>query len=502
MFIPSAENSDEEKCGKLGGESSLLIYFIQFVTVIAIGSFLLRKVADADSWWQVAIGRDILANFAVPFTDRFAAASFGRDYHDSHWLFQVVVALADRAWGGMKGVQLVMLALWTTTLLSCYRAIRCHLPAAVACMFVLIVAITCNSRFNPRPDIVTCFMIAIFYLRLQNGRYETLADLSLFAFLQVIWSNSHGLFIIGPFMAGCYVLEAIIGRCQGKATDPSRAVKLLALLLVATMVTPYGFDGWRYAMLLLEEIGPGAPEIFKNLEELTTPFSGRLIVLPEVWCYILLLLSVILTTIPLLIRHRIQYARLIIISVLCIVSMTSKRSMPLFALTAAPFISENIFRSSFIYVRPAVLKAAFVLIFLSLCFFPVSGRYYRLNEFFGLGVQTAAFPVGLPDFLRRTNFTGQIYNPNVLGGFCLYHGFLPLTDGRWEVYDQNVYEKIRIAPYDQERWEWLVTTYDIKGVLLLGGYRATKALAPRLQKEGKFQLVYHDNVCSFWRRTD
>src|SRR6266702_4635065 len=98
MFIPLPENSGEEKSGKIGSTSSLLIHFIQFVTVIAVGSFLVRKVVDADTWWQVAIGRDILTNFAVPFSDHFAAASFGRVYHDSHWFFQVVVALADRAW--------------------------------------------------------------------------------------------------------------------------------------------------------------------------------------------------------------------------------------------------------------------------------------------------------------------------------------------------------------------------------------------------------------------
>lgn len=499
MSLP--ENRDEDKSGK-ARQSSLLIHFIQFATVIAVGSFLVRKVVDADTWWQVAIGRDILANFAVPFSDRFAAASFGRDYHDSHWFFQVVVALADRAWGGMKGVELVMLALWTATFLFCYRSIRCWLPPTAACIFVFIVAIVCNSRFNPRPDIVTCFMIALFYLRLQNGRYVTIADLSLFAFLQVIWSNSHGLFIIGPFMAGCYLFETVISRFRGKAADLSETVKLLAVLLVATLVTPFGFDGWRYSLLLFKEIGPGAPEVFKYLEELTPTFSGRMLARPDFWCYILLLLAVIVTTFPLLVRRQIQYARLFMVAVLFVVSMTGKRNMPLFALTAAPFLAENIFRSSFKYARPAALRAAYALVFLSLCLFPISERYYRLNELFGLGVQSDAFPVGLPDFLRQTNFTGQIYNPNVLGGFCLYHGFLPLTDGRWEVYDQNVYEKIRTAPYDQGAWEWLVTTYNIRGVILLRGYRATTVLYPRLKKAGNFKLVYYDNVCSFWLRTD
>ena len=490
----------------MGRQSSLLIYFLQFATVIAIGSFLVRKVEDPDPWWQVAIGRDILAHFAVPYRDHFAAAALGRDYHDSHWLFQVIVALADRVFGGMKGVGLFMVASWGAILLSCYRAIRCWLSQAAACLLIFIVAIACSSRFIPRPELVTCFMIVLFYLRLQNGKYTTLSDLLLFAFLQFVWSNSHGLFVIGPFMAGCYLFEAVTCRLRGKATDLSGTVKLLAVLLVATLVTPYGFDGWRYAMLLLKEAGPGSSELYKNLAELAPTFSVQTLFSPDFWCYLSLLLAVILTTIPPLLRRQIPYSRLFIVATLFIASMTGLRNMPLFALTAAPLIAENISRSSLRHEFPAALKVVLALILLSLSYLPISGHYYRLisnRELFGLGVVTSIYPVGLPTFLHQIRFTGQLYNPNPLGGFCLYHGFLPLTDGRWEVYDENVLEKIRVAPYDQGTWEWLVTTHNIRGVILRRGqFGEAAALYPRLKRDGMFQLVYYDNVCTFWLRTD
>jgi hypothetical protein len=352
----------------------------------------------------------------------------------------------------------------------------------------------------PRPDIVTYFMIALYYLRLQSGRYATRADLSLFAFLQVIWSNSHGLFVIGPFMAGCYLVEAVTGKLRGKSADPSGAARLLAVLLAATLATPFGLDGWRYALLLLHEVGPAAPEVFKHLAELTPTFSGRSLSNPDFWCYLSLLLAVTFTTIPLLARHRISYARLLMVTVLFVASTTGIRNIPLFALTAAPFLAENAFRSSLRQTK------AIVVLILSLSLVPISVEYYRLvqsHELFGLGIDTSMFPVGLPDFLRRTGFTGQVYNPNPLGGFCLYHGFLPLTDGRWEVYDQSVYERIRVAPADQAQWEWLVRTYNIKGVILRRGQSGeTTALYPRLKKDNLFRLVYYDDVCSFWLRTD
>src|SRR5690242_5288235 len=80
------------------------------VTPFSIAAFLIREIVDPDTWWQVGIGRDILERFSVPAKDHFSAVAFGRDYHDSHWLFQVVMGFADRL-AGMAGVDAVMIGL-------------------------------------------------------------------------------------------------------------------------------------------------------------------------------------------------------------------------------------------------------------------------------------------------------------------------------------------------------------------------------------------------------
>ena len=73
-----------------GWTKGLLLSALAF----SIGAFLVSQIYDLDVWWQVAIGRDILAQGAVPAIDRFAAVALGRPYHDSHWLFQVLLAMA------------------------------------------------------------------------------------------------------------------------------------------------------------------------------------------------------------------------------------------------------------------------------------------------------------------------------------------------------------------------------------------------------------------------
>jgi hypothetical protein len=485
-----------------GGRQGVFSLLLTVATIVAIASLLIREIVDSDTWWQVAIGRDILTHFAVPRIDHFAAAAYGRSYHDSHWLFQVVVALFDRL-GGMKGVGVFTVLVWSGTLLCCYRSIRIRLPHAASCLLLFIVVMACDERFTPRPDIVTCFMIAFFYSRLQLRKYRTIPEIALLAFLQVVWSNSHGLFVIGPFMAGCYLLVAVMRRCRGEESELPGTAKLFAALVLATLVTPYGLDGWHYALLLLKEAGPSSPALFKTLEELTSTFGARTRSYPEFWFFLTLLIAAVLTTVPAIRRRQLPYSSLLIVFALFAAATTGRRNIPLFALTAAPLIAENISLSFRKLSFPPVFNGALALLLLIFSWLPLSGHYYQMLDYperFGLGAQPSSFPAGLPDYLHKIHFSGQVYNDVMLGGFCLYHGFLPLVDGRWEVYDGSVLKKIFDAPFDKDTWEWLVATYQINGVILQNGTAETLALIPKLLSEQKFRMVYADDFFSFWLR--
>jgi hypothetical protein len=477
---------------------------IMLATVMAIASLLIRQYNDADVWWHIAIGRDILANISVPDRNFFTTAGWGRDYHDSHWLFQVVLASADRL-GGSRAVGAVSLAIWSATFLCCYRSIRRWLPTSASCVLLFIAAVACNSRFMPRPDIVSCFMIALFYLRLQSGRYTTILDLAMFGVLQIIWSNSHGLFVIGPFMAGCYVVEAIWDAFRGRQAAPKQSIWLLVVLLIATLLTPFGIDGWRYALQIAQEAGPQAHIIYKDLEELRPIFHFDMLSNPDCVAFFLILAIAAVAIIPTGLIRKLSIARLLMFVALLVVAAASgRRNIPLFSLAAIPLIAESIrvLRPEITLGKAVTYTAAILL----LCFtsLPLSGRYYQWFKYeplrFGIGAPAEYQPSGLPAFLRQINFSGQIYNNDLFGGYCLYYGILPLVDGRWEVYDQEELTTILRAPFDQASWEWVVNRYNIRGALVRNGEIATHALVTRFISDGSFQLVYQDKVSSFWLR--
>jgi len=108
-------------------------------TILSIASFLAVKIWDGDIFWLVGIGRYILEHRTVPGTNLFSLADYGLPYHDSHWLFQVVMALADGVMG-MTGVHLAMIVLWAAVFLVSYRSLRAWLWASSSLVILLAMA--------------------------------------------------------------------------------------------------------------------------------------------------------------------------------------------------------------------------------------------------------------------------------------------------------------------------------------------------------------------------
>lgn len=472
---------------------------------VAIGAFLVHELYDLDVWWHVRIGEDILASRALPAVDRYAAAALGRPYHDPHWLFQVLLALAYRA-AGFLGVEVLTISLWAVALFSCYRATRRWASGEASAILLFLAAMASVERFLPRPEVVSFVMIAMFYRRLQEERWRSPRELAILGALQAVWTNSHGLFVLGPFLAGCYWVVEAARRLRGRSTELPALTRLMGVLLVCTLCTPYGLGAWRYAFLLVTEAGTTAG--LPPLGELSPTFGLAARSAPAFWFYLLLVVGTGLTG-ALVLRQGLVSARLLIALGMCAASLSGRRNVVLFALVAAPHLAENLRTLARVPLRlPSALIVAVTVAMLGWTWLPLSGTYDVMMEVparFGFGVTPSFFPHALPAFLDRVGFRGQVLNSNTLGGFYLYHGFprrIPLADGRWEVYDPHVLAWIRDAPRDHERWQRLVSTFDIRGILLQHASPEARALLPALPGDGGWRLVYFDNAASFWMRVD
>ena len=472
-------------------------------------AFLIYELAELDIWWHMAIGEDILRHLRVPDTNPYSAGALGKPYHDSHWLFQLAIALGHRL-AGLSGPHLVMIAVWGSTLYMLHRETRAQVETGPAVLLTFLAVAASTERFLPRPEIVSFCMIVAFYSLLRRGRYETPPQLALLTLLQVVWVNSHGLFVIGPFMVGCYWFEHALHRARGKENRLKPLSILLALVAAAMLVSPHGTGAVAYAYLLFTEVGHKAPEHMQRVTELSPTFGAASRSGSAFWFYAALLALAALAVATNF--RRLVLSRLLIVVALGLASFTGRRNIVLFAIVAAPFIAENLgpllSRLKIGAVRANAMKGALVAVLLLWSAYPLSGRYYldiELPARFGVGVTPDFFPHGVIPFIREHGIQGQVYNSNRLGGFYLYHFYpdrIPLIDGRWEVYGDEFFAQRKAALSSYAAWKQWATGANITSVLLLHTDPESRLLVPSLYRDPEWSLVYYDFAGVLFVRND
>ena len=476
--------------------------------ICVIAAFLVHEISSLDVWWQVTIGRDILSTFSIPDQDHFSRAGFGRPYHDSHWLFQVALGAVHYV-AGMVGVQALMVGIWSVALASCWKSMGKARYSLGGVFLVFLVTMASVERFLPRPEIVTFVMIALFYWRLRKGAFDLWLERFLFFFLQVIWANCHGLFVVGPFLVGCYWVSELYKFIKGDKSFFSSVSVLFALVILATFITPFGLDGWKYAFLLFQEAGPGANEVLKSVNELSPTFGTAARHSPAFWSFIILMIVCAISIVQSVFWRTLSLPRTMIILALFAAALSGRRNIVLFALVAGPFIAEQFKPLKQLAPRWQNLTALIcVAMMWCMAWWGFSGRFYthmQIPARFGIGVTPSFFPHGLVGYLDTHQITGQVFNSNVAGGFFLYHHYpdrLPLTDGRWEIYDLQELSTIRQAPKQPNAWSWVLDKYDIQALLLLHASPEADALLPKLPTNPQWRLVYLDKAASLWLRND
>jgi len=489
---------------------------IGVLVVPVIAFFLIRQIADFDMWFHLAMGKLILATGSLPTTDQLSLLNHGRPLVAHLWLFQLLTASGYQLLG-FWWLHLLQIAAIGTTLLLVYRASRNHSSASGAWLLLLVVTVASSERFTVRPELVSFVMIAVYYVRLQYGKYYSAYDLAIFIILQAIWTNSHGIFVIGPFMAGCYLFESLLpGPARTKPIIRARGI-LCCSTVLACLPPPNGLSNLRYAFRLLTESNPLSLKISNSTYEMAPALGEVSRTLLPFWFYLFLIAAFLTCAVAAICcrRDKVSAARLLIGFFLLAASLTGMKNMPLFAIVAAPLIAENwslldsrrLRRSCSAFVAAIMLTAAFIWSPRPAFNYLTTWVPYR----FGLGISGDFIPLGMTDFLDRTGFRGPIFNSMDQGGFYAYHGYpgrLPFYDSRLQDYSPEAVIAACSAAINAYRqpsaWYALNKRFGFRGILLgnLPDDREAAGLLPLISTDPDWRLVYLDHAASFWMRTD
>ena len=503
-------------------------------------AFSLHETISLDIGWHIRAGEYILENLAVPGTDIFSYTATDRPYLDSHWLFQVLAYIFSALAGEAGLTLLVLLPVAGTFILVAKVAGFLRSPVS-ATFFLGLFILASGDRFIARPELVSFLFIAAYLLILERrpgtntGTGIGTRALFFIPVLQVLWVNSHGLFILGVVVVGCFLSGAVIeyvirekvilkkGAGAGEwARDWAAAtradvghIKRLAIIFVLTvlaaLLNPYGLTLALYPFTIFTEVSSAENIVRTTVVELTSPFSGSELLNGEaVFFYKALALA---SASALLINvKRIRPAHVLLFVAFFYLSTLAVRNIVLFSVVAAPLAVINLRTAGAAgFLVPGMLRG---LKFIAASFFFVVIAYYLVsiasNDYYlrnsqiarsGMGPSEVRYPVGALDFIEENNIKGNVFNGAGMGGYFIWRMYPErkvFFDGRWEVYGDDFMRLNNAALKDPQTFERVARAYAIEYTLL--GYGAGTLLNHLIGSE-QWAPVYCGRVGLVFVRT-
>jgi tetratricopeptide (TPR) repeat protein len=314
---------------------------------------------DSDIWWHLAAGREMVRLHALLRSDPFSISAAGRPWPDVHWLFQLLV-YAVYGLGGLaalvvaKSVALAAGARWLLASVLSRSGKALLLPFAITFLAALFAA---RELLLVRPVIVTLVLLAYFFYALERTRTEPrLALLVPLPFLQILWSNVQGLFVLGPALVTSYAIASLLATRFGTRrwfpfapearplTDARRQARSLSIAAVAcclaALVTPFGSGVIRLPLALFMRLVPASQNVFSaNVAENVPPLSlsesdaGQFGHLP--WFLLFLFAALVVPWRKLLLSH------LAVVGALVTLALMANRNVLLLYWLATPIALAN-----------------------------------------------------------------------------------------------------------------------------------------------------------------
>jgi hypothetical protein len=261
--------------------SKLQHLFIALVLLWAVlGSF--RPMLDnVDLGWHVAQGRWMVEHLAFYRQDLLNYPNLTHPVIDEYPFFQIVLYFATCL--GWWGPCLLAAGVYVLLIATLIRAARTFdlgassLPAlAIGLMLIFF-----QVSFPLRPHVVTYLgvtFLGIFLLRHRDEtKWTAFWPMALF---QIIWTNSHSAFVLGPGMVGLFGAEMVLRHALRDRAIPWATLRTWVLafgfILFVCLINPYGFArfGPPFFQDRLESIRAYVGEMEPLTGLLATLFNG------------------------------------------------------------------------------------------------------------------------------------------------------------------------------------------------------------------------------------
>jgi hypothetical protein len=218
---------------------------------------LIFPLYDTDFWWHLKTGELMLRDGVVPHVDWYTFTDFEKPWIDLHWGFQILIALLYRL-GGVDLIIVVKAAVITGAVAVGWLAAGKGLPVWVRVLAWLAPVVSISGRGYERPEMLSQLFLAI-WLYIAFRVHERPKLIWWLPVVQLAWTNSHALFVLGLIVGGAYALDRLAREAAGgkyglepPVDEPSArtVIRAAALVVVVCFINPYFEEGVLFPLTL------------------------------------------------------------------------------------------------------------------------------------------------------------------------------------------------------------------------------------------------------------
>lgn len=464
----------------ISAEQKTIERLVRFVSISLIFILLTRTPVDADLWWHLRAGQEMIAQGRILLTDIFSYTRPGVPWVNAFWVSEIFLS-ALYSLGGYFALTIFVSGTGAATFYLLSRRLNGN-PFLNA--FVLILsAVTAAPIWGPRPQILSFFIVALLDDWLACNRPRWWLPL-LFAF----WANLHGGWIWGFLLLAAHLAGMLVNLAMlpDERTALWKEIKNLLLWLVisafAIGLNPNGLAIWK---LPFQQVN-----VSLEIQEWLSPDFHSIDFHPFLWMLFLLIVASPFAAKPT------AWGQLFKVLGFAYLTFVAQRNIAVFAIVTVPLLADWLNAALRTFQTEKRIEPSRSL--------PLPLRTF-INAVIGFSLITAAlgnaflasqpekvdenYPVTAIEWIKNNQPTGPLFNSYNWGGYLLWT--LPeypvFIDGRADMYDAELIQQWQDVVAGGEKAIAILDEWQVNLVLLEPNWSVVETL-----QTNSWQVAYED----------
>ncbi len=473
-------------------------FYLSLAVILYMVTFI-NNIPDYDLWARLAVGSIFFQIGHLFKHDIFSYLPTKDLWVDHEWGSSVVFYFFTRYFGewGIFALNAIILSAIFILIIKIIKLQTDDEEAGIFYFTFLGFSLLPGIDYLIRCQIFTYLFFTLWIYLLERVKRGENKLIWIFPVTMLLWANMHGGFLAGIGLILIYAFGEMFNR-----KNSLKYFRILALILLVTLINPYGMDLWSY---IIEASLMPRPYI---KEWTSISLSGPFHVFGGIKIHVLVgfMIFVLLTFASgiklFLQREKPDWTKIILVIVLLYLGVKHQRHTEFFTLAVSGLFYHryvNLFSAVDGFIKNKLngktyqiwkaIEYGFGYFLLgAICIYVIP----KLSN--SMIVNPSNYPVGSLEFIKQNNISGNLATKFEWGSYALwklYPRCKVLIDGRYEeVYSNEIYAEAMQFSEHGKNWQEILRKYHSDILVLSKGVYTRSDLSSLTD----WKLVYEDRV--------